>query len=225
MQQYKLNIVNRREIGSGPSRRLRASGKIPASLYGKEEARPITVAAVDFRDLNRNMGDGAGLVQLTDEQGVEALTLIQEIQRDPLKDTVNHIDFKEIARGEAFVTKVPVHLEGEEEALGVKNEGGMIDHRSHEVDIRCRPSRLPDAINVDVSGLSVGDALYVRDLPEIEGVEYLNELDQVVVSCQPPTVAIEDETPSGEEVAADEVPASKVQEETGEEEGEKEPES
>jgi len=211
MKQFKLKVTRREQTGRGPARRLRAEGNIPANLYSKGKARSITVSAVAFRELSREMGGGAALVELTDDAGETALTHVQDIQHHPLKDVVEHIDFHEVARGESFVAHVPVHLKGEKDAPGVKNEGGMIDHKAHEVEIRCRPSKLPDHIEVDVRGLSVGDAVHIRELPQLEGVEYLEHPDQVVVSCQPPTVAVAGSDESGAEaVAADEVPASKV---------------
>lgn len=207
MQTYSLNIASREKTGRGVARRLRADGMIPASLYGQGKARSISVSAVDFRTVNREIGGGAAVIQLTDEDGETALSLVQDIQRDPVKNTINHIDFQEIERGHAFTTHIPVHLEGEADCVGVR-DGGVIDHKTHEVDIRCRPSKLPDYINVDISGLEVGEAVHVSELPELEGVEYLNEPIQVVVSCQPPTV--EAEPKETEEVAADEVPSTKV---------------
>lgn len=209
MQQFKLNVVNRENSGRGVARRLREEGKIPASLYSKGIARSITVSAVDFRELNREIAGGAALIELTDDAGQTALATIQEVQHHAIKSQVQHIDFLEVHRGESFVAHVPVHLNGEADALGVKNEGGMIDHKSHEVEVRCRPSALPDFIEVDVKGLSVGDAIHISDLPAIEGVEYLGEPEQVVVSCQPPTVAVETTEEDDAEDSA-EVPASKV---------------
>lgn len=210
MQQHTLKITNRENTGRGVARRLRAEGKIPASLYSKGNARSITVLAVDFRDLNRNTGGGAALVELTDEKGAMALCLVQEVQYHAVKSTVDHIDFQEVERGQAFNTRIPVHLVGEDDCLGVKNDGGVLDHKSYEVEIRCRPSKLPDHVNVDVSALEVGDAIHIRDLPVLEDVEYLGEPAQVIVSVQHPTVAAESDDDEAEAVAADEVPASKV---------------
>lgn len=85
----------------------------------------------------------------------------------------------------------------------------MIDHKTHEVEIRCRPSKLPGHIEVDVKDLVVGAAIHISDLPALDGVEYLGTPIQVIVSCQPPTVAVET-TEGSVAVAADEVPASKV---------------
>jgi large subunit ribosomal protein L25 len=80
-------------------------------------------------------------------------------------------------------------LTGVNDCLGVKNDGGMLDHKTLELEIRCRPSKLPENISVDVSNLNVGDAIHVDDLEAIEDVEFLNTGIQVIVSCQPPTVA------------------------------------
>jgi len=209
MKQYKLNIINRDNTGRGVARRLRAQGNIPACVYSKGNSRSISLSAVEFRDLKRSIGGGAALIELVDDQGEIALTSIQEIQHDTLKNCINHIDFLEVARGESFVAHVPVHLIGEADALGVKNDGGMIDHKSHQVEIRCRPSKLPDHIEVDVKDLEVGGAIHISDLPVVDGVEYLGNPVQVIVSCQPPTVAVE-VIEVVDEVAADEVPASKV---------------
>ncbi len=220
MQQYTLKIANRENTGRGVARRLRADGKIPASLYGQGNARSITVSAVDFRELNREIGGGAALVELTDEKGDSALCLIQDVQYHAVKSTIDHIDFQEVERGHAFTTRIPVHLIGEADCLGVKNEGGMLDHKAHEVEIRCRPSKLPDHVNADVSGLAVGDAVHIRDLPVLEDVEYLGEPELVIVSCQPPTVAVES-TDEVEAVAADQVPSTKVSDDDSSEEDEK----
>lgn len=212
MHTYSLKISSREKTGRGVARRLRAEGRIPAALYGQGNSRSISISATDFRTLNREIGGGAAVVELKDEQGETALSLVQEIQRDAVKDFINHIDFQEIERGHAFTTNIPVYLVGEADCFGVKNEGGVIDHKSHEVEIRCRPSKLPDHIEVDVSELEVGGAIHISDLPALEAVEYLNEPAQVVVSCQPPTVAAEP-SEDAEEVPADEVPSTKVSDE------------
>lgn len=219
MQQYTLKVANRETTGSRSARRLRRSGNIPACVYSsKGDARHITVGGKNFLTLSRELAGGAALVELTDDKGETALTFVKDIQQDAIRDSVQHIDFYEVERGEAFTMNVPVHLEGETKAPGVADEGGMIDHKSHELEIRCRPSKLPDHIPVDVSGLSVGDAIHISDLAEIEGVEFLGEPAQVIVSCQPPTVAPKPEEVSAEEeVAADEVPASNVKDDDAEE--------
>ncbi|MFO8026887.1 MAG: 50S ribosomal protein L25 [Opitutales bacterium] len=213
MHTYSLKISSRENTGRGVARRLRAEGRIPAALYGQGNARSISVSAIDFRNLNREIGGGAAVVELEDEKGETALSLVQEIQRDAVKDFINHIDFQEIERGHSFTTQIPVYLVGEADCVGVKNTGGVIDHKSLEVEIRCRPSKLPDHVEVDVSELEVGEAIHISDLPALEAVEYLGEPAQVIVSCQHPTVAAEPSEGAEEEVAADEVPSTKVSDE------------
>ena len=114
-----------------------------------------------------------------------------------------------MARGETFDSKIPVVLAGVNDCLGVKNEGGILDHKTLELEIRCLPSKLPENISVDVSELNVGDAIHVDDLKAIEDVEFLNTGIQVIVSCQPPTVAVVAEEPEAteeiEETAVNEV--------------------
>ncbi len=217
MNQVKLNVVSREESGRGPVRRLRAEGKIPASVYSKGSSRMIAVKAVDFRNLNRELAGEASLIELTDDQGESVLTLIQSVQRNAIKGVVNHIDFYEVKRGESFVTHVPTHLVNEAACAGVK-AGGVVDHKSHEVEIRCRPSKLPDRVVVDIAHLEIGEAVHISDLPEIEGVEYLGSSIQVVVSCQPPTVAPVSE--SSEEIDAAAVPADNIKEEVPKESAE-----
>lgn len=216
MQTYKLSVHDRVKTGRGINRRLREDGRIPASLYGQGKARSISVGEVDFRVLNREIRGSAAVIELYDEKGVVALSLVQDVQRDAVKGTINHIDFQEIERGHSFVTHVPVILKGESSAPGVKNEGGLIDHKAHSVDIRCRPSKLPEHIEVDVSHLNVGEAVHIRELPILPDVEYLGHADEVIVSCQPPTVSVSSKV-EAEKVEADEVSATKVSKAVSEE--------
>ncbi len=201
MQKYTLNVKTRIPSNKGALKQLRKSGEIPGNIYSKGNAKSISVSTTAFRNVNKEIGGGAGLIELKDENGDLALTHVKGVQVNPISRIIEHIDFHEVARGETFDSKIPVVLTGVNDCLGVKNEGGMLDHKTLELEIRCRPSKLPDNITVDVSGLNVGDAVHVDDLVAIEDVEFLNTGIQVIVSCQPPTVAVEaDEVESTESV-------------------------
>lgn len=201
MQKYTLNVKTRIPSNKGALKQLRKSGEIPGNIYSKGNAKSISVSTTAFRNVNKEIGGGAGLIELKDENGDLALTHVKGVQVNPISRIIEHIDFHEVARGETFDSKIPVVLTGVNDCLGVKNEGGMLDHKTLELEIRCRPSKLPDNISVDVSGLNVGDAVHVDDLVAIEDVEFLNTGIQVIVSCQPPTVAVEaDEAESTESV-------------------------
>jgi large subunit ribosomal protein L25 len=217
MQKHILDVTTRAISNKGALKRTRAEGKIPANIYGKGNAKSISVSAVAFKALNKEIGGGASLIELHDEAGVTALTHVQSIDVNPITRVINHIDFHEVARGESFVARIPVLLTGMADCEGVKHEGGLIDHKTLELEIRCLPSKLPENISIDVSALKVGDAIHVDDIAALDGVEFLANGIQVVVSCQPPTVAVEStsEAPE-EEVAADEVPVIEKKSEDGE---------
>jgi len=199
MQKYTLNVKTRNPSNKGSLKQLRKAGEIPGNIYGKGNARAISVSTIAFRNVNIEIGGGAGLIELKDETGELALTHVKGVQVNPISRIIEHIDFHEVARGESFDSKVPVVLTGVNDCLGVKNEGGMLDHKTLELEIRCRPSKLPENISVDVSNLSVGDAIHVDDLEAIEDVEFLNTGIQVIVSCQPPTVAVAADTESADD--------------------------
>jgi large subunit ribosomal protein L25 len=213
MNQIKLKVVTREGSGTSAARRVRAEGLIPANVSGQGNARSVAVSAIDYRNMSRELGEEASLIELTDDKGEDILTLIQSVQKNAITGKINHIDFLEVRRGESFVTRVPVHLKNEDNCEGVK-EGGVIDFKSHEVEIRCRPSKLPEHVIADVQSLVVGEALHISDLPEIEGVEYLGNAVQVIVSIQPPTVATVETTEAVVDPA--DVPADNIKSETPE---------
>ena len=206
MQKYTLNVKTRIPSNKGALKQLRKAGEIPGNIYSKGNAKSISVSTIAFRNVNKEIGGGAGLIELKDENGDLALTHVKGVQVNPISRFIEHIDFHEVARGETFDSKIPVVLTGVNDCLGVKNDGGMLDHKTLELEIRCRPSKLPENITVDVSGLNVGDAIHVDDLGAIEDVEFLNTGVQVIVSCQPPTVA----------AATDEAGSTEASEETAE---------
>jgi large subunit ribosomal protein L25 len=223
MQNHTLTVSTRDTSKKGTLNQLRNAGQIPANIHGKGNAKSISVSKNDFKKLQKAIGGGASLIELTDEKGENALTHVQSIQVNPISKQIDHIDFHEVARGESFVAHVPVQLLGVTNCEGVRNEGGVIDHKTLELEIRCRPSKLPENVPVDVTDLKVGEAIHVDDLPQIDGVEYLANGIQVVVSCQPPTVAAaSSESSEAEAVEADSVPVINEQVEEASESGDSE---
>jgi large subunit ribosomal protein L25 len=186
MKKYQLTVTPREGTGRSASRRLRKAQKIPAILYGKHtKPETLSVAAPEFTKLLKEIAGGAALVELKREQaGAAALSVLQEIQRDPITDRYLHIDLQEVKENEKMVINVTVHTTGE--STGVKNEGGILDVASHRLLIRCLPKDLPTFIEVDVTDLAVGEALHVSDLKPIPGVEFLGDKNQAVVLCVEP---------------------------------------
>jgi large subunit ribosomal protein L25 len=187
-QQFILNVSPREGTGRSASRRLRKQDRIPAILYGKHTA-PITLAVEgpEFVRLVKAIGDNAALIELkgTKEQ---ALSILQEVQRDAMTDRYLHVDLHEVKADEKMEINVPVHTSGE--STGVKNEAGVLEATSHTLRIRCLPRDLPAFIDVDVTELHVGQTIHIRELKPVSGVVFLGDKNQPVVSCVQPVEEI-----------------------------------
>lgn len=186
-----------RPTGSAASRRLRAAGRIPAVVYGHSvEATPVSV---DRRDLRAALSGASGVNQLLslDVAGTHHLALARVLQRDPVRGTVTHVDFQVVSRDEVVSAEVPVVLVGE--ARAVEQEKGMLEHPLTSLTIRARPGSIPTAIEVDVSGLAIGDAVRVGQLRLPSGVTTDIDPEEPVVVAAGLSVAAEE---AGAEAAA-----------------------
>ena len=184
MQEYKLNILNRESVGRGPAKRLRKQGRIPASLYGQGKARSVSVNGDEFRTLKAELSGKTALIELTDDSGVSATALVQEIQRDAIRDTIKHVDFLHIGQGQKFKANIPLHVVDGDICIGVKQSAGVIDIKEREVEIRCTPESLPAFIEVSVASLAAGESITVSDVTAPSGVEFLGAGSRVLISCQ-----------------------------------------
>jgi large subunit ribosomal protein L25 len=218
MSEYKLTAQRRAESGKGPARRARATGRVPAVLYG-HGMDPVHLS-VDAREFGHALRTGAGsnvLIELTVGRATH-LALAKEIQRHPVRGSFVHVDFLAVRRGETVQVRVPVHLVGE--APGVR-EGGIADQDLHQVTVEAEVTAVPTAIEADVSGLEIGDVLRVADLKAPEGATIIDDVEASVVSIVAPTVEEEPEVEGAEEAAegeAAEGEAAPAAEGTGESE-------
>ena len=200
-----LQAEARPGAGKSVTRKLRAAGKVPGILYGRG-MEPISLS-VDRLSLARVFKTGAGRNVLIDLQseGETHLTLARELQRDPVRGAVLHVDFLKIARDVAIEVDVPIHIEGE--SPGVK-EGGVIEHHLWSVRVSCLPTSVPDRLVADVSHTILGEMLRVGDLEVPEGVTILTDPNEAVLGVVVPQVLkLEEEVPAeaalaeGEEAA------------------------
>jgi large subunit ribosomal protein L25 len=159
-------------------------------LYGKN--RENQLLHVDQGEFIRCLQQGgtAAVLQLQLE-GESETVIVQEVQRDPVKDHILHVDIKAIRMDEPVEKEIPLVTVGE--SPGVK-AGGVLQHQLRYVEIRCLPSQLPSEISVDVSNLEIGDVLTLDQVPLPEGVQLLSDPDQVVVSVLEPQSGAEEET-------------------------------
>ena len=176
----QLTAKPRSGTGKGVARKLRASGWIPAVVYGHgEPARALMVEARAFERLLSHTALETTLVELTIE-GVGAVrALVREVQRHPVRPEILHVDFYQVHRGERIRLDVPVRLVGKPQGVEV---GGLLDHVLHTLHVECEADRIPEAIEVDVSGLGLGDSLHVRDLVPPEGVRVLTPVDETIAT-------------------------------------------
>jgi large subunit ribosomal protein L25 len=190
MSEYKLAAEKRSEAGKGAARRLRATGRVPAVLYG-HGTKPKHLS-VDARQFGQALRTDAGvnvLIQL--EVGRDRhLALAKEIQRHPVRGHLLHVDFIQVRRGEKVHVQVPVHLVGE--APGVR-EGGIADQDLYQVNVEAEVTAVPEAVEADVSGLGIGDVLRVAELKAPAGAVILDDPEAPVVSVVAPTVEAEPE--------------------------------
>ena len=203
---FELKAEPRSDVGKGASRRLRRAGKVPAIVYGAHrDPEPIVV---DEHELARQLEHEAfysHILVLRFADGREERVVLKDIQRHPWKPRVLHLDFQRVSETEAIRMHVPLHFVGEDVAPGVK-QGGLLTHELIEVEVECLPKDLPEYIEVDVSGLGLGEALHLSDLKLPEGVRLVElmrgpEHDVAVVSIHARRGAAEEGEEEGGEAA------------------------
>ena len=176
-----LKVDSREKHGTSLSKKLRSQGRIPAVFYGKDILKHYSVDDSKFRALMRSSGGTLSLIELEEDSGDKELALLKDIQIDSVKDNILHLDFVQVTRGQTLETKIPLELVGE--SIGVKSMGGILEFHQSEILVRCRPSQLPKGLELDISGLDLGDSLQIRNLPVIEGVEYVADPESNIVTC------------------------------------------
>ena len=176
-----IEVSNRDQTGRQANKKLRASGRIPIVLYGKDTNKSLSLDDRSLRTLIRKASGTTSLMRLLGDKGEDELVLIKDIQMDPIKNSILHIDFVQVNRGEELQTKVPLKIIGE--ADGVKSQGGILEVLVNEIEIRCRPSNLPSQIEIDISELGLGENYQVKNLPDLEGISFTADLESVLVYC------------------------------------------
>lgn len=192
--QVTLKAERRSESGKGTARKLRASGKLPAVVYGADfETLSLVIDGHEAVQLFHSISVDNTLIQLEVEGESKPLpTLVREIQTHPFRDDILHVDFYRVQTGVTVELEVPLVLVGTPE--GVRDQGGVLDQVFYELPVACIPSAIPESLELDVSELEIGDSLAVSDLDIPEGVEVLLESDRTLTAVgAPTTLASQDE--------------------------------
>jgi len=188
-----------RDVVGKANRRLASQGLLPAVVYGANTtATPLSIPRHDAELLMSGEGAGASIIRLNIEGGKPIDTVVKTVQHEPMKGRLQHIDFLAVSADHEVSTQVPIHFVGD--SAGVRS-GGVLMHNLQVLHIQALPKDLPDALELDVSGLEVGDSVTVADLPLSKGVTALDDGSVIVCSVTPPTVA-----PTAEESATEQAP-------------------
>jgi large subunit ribosomal protein L25 len=198
-----VSAQTRTGVGRSAVNKLKQQGLVPAVVYGgHDKPQPLQVNARDIGNLLAHATSENILVDLQIADGGQTtnrLALIQEVQHDPIRQTILHVDFHAVRADEKIHAQIPVDAFGE--PTGVKNFGGVLEIGLHSIEVECLPKDLPEIIRIDVSALNVGDAIHIKDIALPEGVHARHDNDLTVVRVAAPKVEAEP-TPAAEAAAA-----------------------
>ncbi|HEX9154010.1 MAG TPA: 50S ribosomal protein L25 [Nitrospira sp.] len=184
---FDLAVSVREKSGKGAARQLRRNGKVPGVLYGQGECLLLTIDPEPLVKILKSQAGSTALISLAitgAKSKPKRTALLRDFQVDPVDGHVLHADLFEISMEKPIRVKVPVHVIGGTPA-GVK-EGGILHHNMRELHVECLPAALPDYIEVDASPLAIGQGIHLKEIAKKEGLRYLDDPDQMVVSVAVP---------------------------------------
>ena len=184
-QQANLQASTRSDTGKGAARTLRRQGKIPGVIYGHNRpAEPLVVDTAALHKMLVGIRAGTTVLDVVVDGRPPVKALIREIQRDSVKPSeILHLDLYEVRADEKVTLSIPIHLVGIPD--GVRNFGGVLDHVLRELEIEVLPTDIPEHVELDVTALTIGHSLFVRDL-KVEKAEILNDPDTPVCTVVAP---------------------------------------
>src|SRR5438874_2115358 len=202
-ERIKLEVKQRESLGSRDSRRLRRDGYVPGVLYGRG-MEPHAICVLE-RELRKALTGDSGLhtildVVLDGEKSTHP-SILKDYQQDPMRGKLVHVDLQEVRLDQPIQATVVVELKGGEEAPGVK-EGGVLSQVAREVTVEALPMEVLEHLELDVSGMAIGDTLRLADLVAQDGVKYLDDPETVLATVTLPTRVEEPEVEvaEGEEI-------------------------
>ena len=208
-ERVKLEVRERERRGSRDARRLRREGMIPGVLYGN--GKESFAISVPERELRRVLTGAGGLhaildVVLEGEKTTHA-SILKDYQQDPIRGHISHVDLHEVRLDQPIQASVTVQLIGE--PAGAK-EGGVLSQVQREINVEALPMEIPEHIDLDVSGMAIGDTLRLIDLAPLEGVTYLDNPEETVLASVGLPTRVEEPEPEeaeeGEELPEGEAP-------------------
>jgi large subunit ribosomal protein L25 len=199
-QQANLQVATRTATGKGAARSLRREGKVPGVIYGHgREAEPVAVDTAALHKVLVGVSAATTILDVAVDGRSPVKALIRELQRDPLRPgEIIHLDLYEVRSDEEITLQVPIRLIGIPD--GVRNFGGVLDHVLRELEVEVLPSDIPEHVDLDVTALTIGHSLFVRDL-KVDKARILNDPDTPICTVVAPRT---EEAP----VVVEEVPST-----------------
>jgi large subunit ribosomal protein L25 len=179
VERVTLSVEKRGRLGKGGARSLRTAGSVPAVVYKGGNSLSVQLSAKELSSFISKTAGEQVIVNL-DFQDDTKQAILKEYQVDPVSGKLLHVDFQEISATELI--KVMVHVVIQGEAIGVKRDKGVLQHGLREVEIECLPDKIPGHFIIDVSPLTIGHALHVRDIMPGEGIRIITESHEVLAS-------------------------------------------
>lgn len=172
MVDFTLNAKGRDDKGKGASRRLRRlANEVPAIIYGGSKApESIALLHYDIEHALENEAFYSHIIKLSVD-GKAQDVILKDVQRHPAKPKILHLDFLRVEKGHKLHTKIPLHFINEDTAVGVKQQGGIVNHLATDLDIQCLPQDLPEFVEVDMAAVELGQIVHISDIKLPKGVE------------------------------------------------------
>lgn len=197
MESLSLTVDKRedKELGNNASRRLRREKYIPGVLYGlAKEPLTLKVDAKQFSQIIKGKGTANLIFDLSvNGSKKKESVILKDIQRHPITRDFLHLDFLRIEMAKEVETQVPIHILNDDIAIGVKEEGGVMQHSLRELHIACLPKDIPESIDYDIRDLAIGDSVKVSDLEVGADIRIISDPNEVIVSIIHPSQLIEEE--------------------------------
>jgi large subunit ribosomal protein L25 len=218
-EQLTLPAEARERAGKGASRALRRDGRVPAVVYGNKQD-PLSIH-VEEKLLAKMLSSGhfMNTLVMIDAGGETHRTLPKDVQFHPVTSRPIHVDFLRIGEHSQVTVNIPVRFDDEDDSPGIKR-GGVLNIVRHELELTCDAAEIPDEIHVSLAGLDIGDSIHISAVKLPEGAKpTIEDRDFTVATIVAPS-AMKSEEGDTQTAAADDVPASEQNDETGESEGE-----
>jgi large subunit ribosomal protein L25 len=208
MERTTLNVEKREKAGKGVARTLRRGGMIPAVLYREGKSLPISISKKAMAEFITATSGEHTVVSLKFSDGKNKLAILKDYQVDPVKGEILHTDFFEVSLKEKINVRVRVITKGE--SIGVKNDGGILQHVMREVEIECLPDNIPGHFEVSIANLGIGQSIHVKDISFEKDIKVLTDLGEVIATVIAPLAEKEEAAPAEGVVAAPETAEPEV---------------